>query len=271
MNERLIPRRRTGNTAQTLRTWALLFLAIGIVGRSILELKLLGMGTLSDEELLESMGTSNTAMILATAAIVMQLIKTCAVPLFAFLLVEGVQHTASFWNYFLRVAGLALVSEIPYDLAMYNFSVNGSIFNWADQNPVFGLLLCMVMIYLYKHYAGRKLKNILICGIVAIFAVLWAWMLKISEGVPLVLIVTALWFTRGKQTRQVFVGAVVACLCIAIPSPSGLEYMRYLASPMVFLMIFRYNGEPGEGKKVVRYGAYPVMLIAIWAIAAYAI
>lgn len=257
MNERLIPRRPTGNTAQALRIWALLFLAIGIVGRSIFELRLLGMSTLSGEELLKYMETSDTAMIYATAAIVMQVLMTCAVPLFAFLLVEGVQHTSSFRNYFLRVAGLALVAEIPYDLAMYS----SGVFYWGEQNPVFGLLVSMVMIYLYKYYSGKSVKNVLIKVLVFFFATLWVQMLRVSEGLPIIWIVTALWFSRKKLGRQVFVGAIVTCLCIIL----GVENMRYLAAPMVFLMIFRYNGEPGEGmNKAISYGVYPALLLAVW-------
>lgn len=266
MNERLIPQRKTGNSIQTLRTWALLFLAVGIVGRAIFELKLVGISTLSGEELFAYMESSDTAMIYVTAAIVMQVLMTCAVPLFAFLLVEGAQHTSSFRNYFLRVAGLALVAEIPYDLAMYDCSVNGSIFNWNDQNPVFGLLVCMVMIYLFKYYSGKKVKNILIDVLIVVVATFWVQMLRIAEGIPLVLIVTALWFSRKKLSKQVFVGAVVTCVCIILPSESGVAYMRYLAAPLVFLMIHRYNGERGEGSKIVHYAAYPVLLLAVWLI-----
>lgn len=263
MNERLVPQRPTGNTAQTLRIWALVFLAIGIIGRSILELRLLEMDSLSGEALLRYMESSDTAMIYATVAIVMQMLATCAVPLFAFLLVEGAQHTSSFRNYFLRMAGLALVTEIPYDLAMYDKGA----FNWSEQNPVFGLLVCMVMIYLFKYYSGKSVKNVLIKVIVVIFATLWVQMLRVSEGVPMVLIVTALWFCRKKRSYQVFVGAIVTCLCIIL----GVENMRYLAAPIVFLMIHRYNGEPGESNKVFTYGAYPVLLMAAWLIGKFAL
>lgn len=261
MNERIAPTRRTGNTSQALRTWGLIFLAAGIFGRAIIEIKLLGMTTLSYEQLLQVLEGTENSMIYATVAIVLQVMMTCAVPLFAFLLVEGVQHTTSFRNYVLRVAGLALVTEIPYDLA-----TSGVVFNWNDQNPVLGVLVCMVMIYLFKYYSGRKAKNILIDVLVVLIATMWVDMLQISEGVPLVLIVTALWFTRNKRSRQVFVGAVVACLCVALPSQSGVDYMRYLASPMMFLMIHRYNGEPGEGNQIVNYAAYPALLLVMWLI-----
>lgn len=268
MSLRLAPRRSSGNTTHALRIWAMLFLVAGIIGRTVLQLRFLNVtGLMTYEEVEKIIEASEDKTIVALIAAVIDLLKTCAVPLFAFLLVEGVRHTSSFRNYFLRVAGLALVTEIPYDLAMYNFTVNGQLFNWQDQNPVLGVALAMVMLYLLKHYGGKKLKNILISIVVVVFALVWAWMLKISEGGPMILLVAAFWLFRGKQNLQVFVGAVACCLCVGF----GLDYIRYLFSPVVLLMIFRYNGEPGEDNRLLNYAAYPAILLAVWFAANYLI
>jgi len=111
--ERLDQRRDGGLTSRGLRLWGLLFLAVGVIGRSILQNRLLGVGTLTPMELLSVMDSSETMMVVATAALVMQVLETCAVPVFAFLLVEGFQHTRDVKNYFGRILAVALVSEIP--------------------------------------------------------------------------------------------------------------------------------------------------------------
>src|SRR5699024_11375707 len=54
-------------------------------------------------------------MSLSTWATILQMIGWLSVPVFAFLLVEGFQHTSSFKRYLLTMLGFAVVSEIPYD------------------------------------------------------------------------------------------------------------------------------------------------------------
>ncbi len=261
MNERIEPRRVSGNSIQVLRNWALLFLAAGIVGQSIIQNRILNIMELNGEQLLEVMNSSKTNLALATSAIILQVVMYCALPLFLFMLIEGVTHTSSLRNYLLRVAGMALVSEIPYDLAM-----NGRAFDWADQNPVFGLLLGMVMIYFFKVYCKGKLKSILITFFVVLVSILWIDMLRIADGLVIVIMTTVLWFTRKSRKVQLYVGALVMCFCVVLPSGDvgTLGSLRYLAAPMSFLLIFRYNEEPGESGYIFNYAAYPVLLLCVW-------
>ena len=116
--ERIRDTKSSGITAAALRTWGMVFLAMGIVATGILQNRLLRLGEVSPGQLLQAMQSSDSVMAFATLALVLRAVATCAVPIFALLLVEGARHTGSFRNYFLRVAGLALLSEIPYNLAI---------------------------------------------------------------------------------------------------------------------------------------------------------
>ena len=69
---------------------------------------------------------------------------------------------------------------------------------------------------------------------------------------------------RNKRMYMGFSGMAVAAVCTAI-SPF------YLAGAMGFLAIHFYNGEPGEGNRVVNYLFYPVALLAIGLVAMFAI
>ena len=62
----------SGIGSNALHTWGMLFAAIGIAARSILQIRLLGMGQVSAQALLEVLRTSDSAMFTATAALVMQ-------------------------------------------------------------------------------------------------------------------------------------------------------------------------------------------------------
>lgn len=248
--ERLDNHKRSGINGNALRTWGLLFLAAGIVGRGVIQTHILGIGQLDAAQLLEAISASESTMALATLSLVLQAMETCAVPIFALLLLEGVQHTANFFAYLLRVAGLSLLCEIPYNLA-----VGGKVLDLGSRNPVFGLALCLVAVYFFRRYAGFGFKNILIKVVVAVSALLWCEMLQIEFGLPLVLLTVVLWAFRSKPLYRNFAGAVAVILCTAI-SPF------FLAAPMGFLAVHFYNGERNSTGRLVTYLAYPVLLLA---------
>ena len=245
--ERLGNTKPSGLHAGNLRTWAMLFAVAGIISRSLLQNQFLGMGILNPTELLKLMQSSSTAMAIATAALVLQAMETVAVPLFAFLLVEGFQHTSAWKKYLLRVAGLAVLTEIPFDLAM-----NQKVLEFSSQNPVFGVALGIILLYLFGRFEGKKL----LCVIMALAGLAWAVMLRINHGIPMVLMVCVIHLFRNKRMFMGFSGMAAAALCTGI-SPF------YLAAPMGFLVIHFYNGEPGNSSRLVNYLFYPALLLAI--------
>ena len=249
--ERLGETKSSGLSAAALRTWGMLFLAGGIAGCSILQNRLLGIAGLTGEQLLETMSSSQQSMAIATAALVLQAVETCAVPIFTFLLVEGFTRTSHWMKYLLRVLGTAVLSEIPYNLAM-----SGSVLNLSSRNPAFGLVIGMVLLYFCRRYEEKSLKNTLVKICVVIAAVLWAEMLKIDHGTPFVLMTGVFWYLRKKPQIRILAGAVAVMACSVI-SPF------YLASSLGMLPVYLYNGEQGADNRLVNYLAYPVILLAI--------
>lgn len=248
------PTQKSGLHTGNLRAWAMLFAIAGIISRSILQNRLLGVGSNSMQEVLQMMQTSDSAMAIATISLVLQAVETVAVPIFVFLLAEGFIHTSDWKKYFLRVAGLALVTEIPYDLAM-----NGKVLELGKQNPVIGLVLCMVLLYLFRRFAGKKL----ICVVMALAGLAWALMLKVDHGIPMILMICVIHLFRNKRMFMGFSGMAAAALC------TGLSPF-YLIAPMGFLAIHFYNGEPGNSSKLVNYLFYPVTLLVIGLVARFA-
>lgn len=64
------------------------------------------------------MSQDSRLMTLAGVGSIMQLIGGMAIPVFAFLLVEGFRNTSDYKKYLIMMAVTALVSEIPYDLSI---------------------------------------------------------------------------------------------------------------------------------------------------------
>ena len=251
--EQNLKKRKRGINARTLRLWGIVFAFAGIIGRGVIQAHMLGIVGDGTQDLLNILDTKPNAMMLTAFSIAMQAAETCAVPIFAMLLIEGMQNTSNFKAYFLRVATLAVVCEIPFNMAL-----SAKLFDLKTRNPVFGVLICMFMLYLWGNYSVKSKKNTLIKFLIVIVAILWCEMLKIDFGSALVIIVAILWVFRNNTLFFNFAGAAAAMSCTLI-SPF------FLASPMGFLVVHSYNGDEDTNSHKYNYLLYPVLLIIGWA------
>ena len=248
MNQYELNRRRTakprGLTTDGLRLWGAFFTLSGVVSAAILQNGLLDLTNSTNQQLLALMESSSEAMVVASVAIILQFVSYCALPLFAALAADGFVHTHDRKAYLLRVGALALAAELPYNLAY-----RGKLLDLSGRNPVFGLLLALVVLWLLQQYAdgNSKGKNLLVmAGIVAV-AGLWTTMLRIDCGFTLVLLTAVLWKFRHNTVWQLAWGTAVCVL--KFPAPLGL------------LALYGYNGEKGHWDRKLCYLWYPVMLL----------
>ena len=182
-----------GWSGAVLKRIGYLLLTAGVLGRAVFENGLLDIRQYDNAALLAAMQGSGQVMQLATLAIVLQGIGLCAVPLFTFALVEGMRHTANVRRYGLRVALLALASEIPYNLAF-----EGRWWAPDTRSPAAGLLLALLMLWLMDHYGKgeNRWKSGLLQAVILAAAVLWALLLRVDHGVVIVALAAVLWLLR---------------------------------------------------------------------------
>lgn len=268
--------RPRGLSSGILRAWGMVFVVLGIVSRSVIQNGLLGITEITAEELLELMQGSQDVMAYTTLALVFQALEACAIPVFVFLLLEGFRHTSNYRNYLLRVAGLALVSEIPYNLAVsgkvvdisrYTNEAGKQVLDLGTRNPVFALVIALILLYFYNRYSEKTAGTILLKLILAAAALIWTMMLNIDHGAPIVLLACVLWAFRSKPLFRSIAGACVMML-YTITSASNLYYM---VAPLAFLFIHFHNGEQGAGNKIVNYAIYPAALLIIALVSMFAI
>lgn len=237
-----------GINRNKLRLLGLVLLALGMMGRGILETRVLGVSTGTTQQLLQVLDMEG-GMTAAAVALVFEAMESCAVPVFAVLTLDGFLHTGNFRNYLLRVIGLAVVSEIPY-----NYAMSGQLLEPTTRNPVFGLALCLVMLYLYQYYQGSQLGKMLIKLVVCAASLLWALLFGIRYGCILLILVNVLWVFRDRPSLRSFLGAAAAvCCCVVNP--------LYMFTPFGFLAAHLYNGEEGIPMGRLPYIMYPLMLI----------
>lgn len=213
--------------------------------------------------------------------------------LFAYLIVEGFVHTRSRPKYLLRLMLLALVSEIPFDLAF-----SGQLVNNTGQNTLFTLSIGMLVLIIWEWsdscvrmlYRTKEVRDIYwhICVWVfrgvqlsaLLLGCFAAYMLRVDYrfvGVPLIV---TFYILRDKP----FYVQIIPAACVMFLGTWINNYLKYvgLESPeyilrfsmrelyglFAFVPLALYDGTRGRPfPKAVYYGFYPIHLLLLYDIA----
>ena len=240
--ETLPVQKRQGLSGTTLKLMACITMLIDHIGASCLEagllVPLIASGTFS---------TDPAAVSLLQMDRVLRYIGRLAFPIFCFLLVEGFLHTHDVKRYVERLFLFGLLSEVPFDMAFFR-----TPFHWGNQNVYWTLALGVLAMAGLKHYEkpdGSASWKGLLCAAGCTLAALLACTDYNGIGV---LIICALYLTRGDRKRQCIVGAVL--------------FAWELTAPLAFVLVWFYNGQRGACsplQKKAFYWFYPVHLLVL--------
>lgn len=240
---------RKGINKLQLLIWGFAFLLIGTVSRSILQNGVLDMNTVTAEQLLERLTNSSTDMVIASVAIILQAVEACAIPIFAFLVVDGFINTKDGKKLFLYLLGVAVISEIPYNLAMY-----GEVLHMTTRNPAVALAIGFAVLYFFCRFSESSFANMLIKLFIGIMAVVWVVMLNVEHGLPILIVILTMWALRDKKSSITLFGGAAASGCV-IFSPF------YIGAALGVLPIHFYKEEEEKEIPLPVYAVYPAMLV----------
>ncbi len=196
--------------------------------------------------------------------------------LFTFLIVEGFIYTRSRLRFLLRLLLFALLSEIPFDLAL-----SGTLPDWSGQNVYWTLFLGVLVLTLWDYLS----LNGSVFAAVGRFMVLLAGCLAaLSCSTDYrfmgILLIFAMYQTREKDGGVQFMAAGLVMLfgtwgsnLIRYSDIYSADYLfrfslREMYGLFAFLLIFLYNGKKGRQlSKAFYYGFYPVHLLILYGIA----
>ncbi|MBE6976457.1 MAG: hypothetical protein E7439_04590 [Ruminococcaceae bacterium] len=230
-------------TKKHLRVWGFFCVALGIVSQCLIRGGILKLRGMSSPELLELMERSPESMLWITISLALQALESCAIPIFAFLLVKGFCEAENVRKYFCRIVAVAVASEIPYNLAF-----SGVLLDPGSRNPAFALALGAGMLWLWRYFSGN---NGFIKVAIALAAVLWCGMLGIVHG-PFVIAMTAvIWFSQGKAYAT-----LLSCGAAALGAALS---PFYLAAPLGVAAVHFYREEEGNPVSLL---CYPLFLLA---------
>ena len=237
-------------TADGLKMFACIVMLIQSIGIVIIEKGLIHLEQYTQTGLNEAMAQDSHLMTLAGMGSVMQLIGGMAVPVFAFLLVEGFKYTSDYRKYLLVMGLTAVVSEIPYDWAM-----SGKLLDMSSQNALIGTCICLMMLKcldLFKEMSG--MARLLVRMLVVLAAVIWVSMIRAEYGLCMVLLVAVLYVFDTRNVLKTILGCMIS--------------LMYVTGPIAFYGIWCYNGErKNRIPKYVYYAFYPLHLLVLGMIA----
>ncbi len=216
---------------------------------SVFQRGLIGTGNYTAQELSELMSTDGRVMMLSGWASVLQLVGNLSVPVFAFLLVEGFYHTGSLKKYLLRMAFFGMLSEVPYDLALY-----GRPWDLTGQNVFFTYFVCLVMLWSFSYFQNRQGFMLWAMRLAAVLAAaVWVSVMRSCFGLITVALCAVYALLREKRGQAILIGAAVS--------------VAYISAPVSAFPLWNYAGARGRTwNKFIYYALYPAHLLLLWAV-----
>ncbi len=179
----------------------------------------------------------------------MRMIGRVSFPIFCFLLVEGFIHTRDAKKYAIRLGAFAVISEIPFDLAL-----TGTILESGFQNVFFTLFISLLVLMGLKKIEEMVQLNkvLMVLGYLGLIVAggLIAILLATDYSMYGVVSVSALYLLRKQKQQQVIGGA--------------LSFAWELPAVLAFIPIWFYNGKRGINLKYLFYAFYPIHLLLLY-------
>lgn len=195
---------------------------------------------------------------------------TIAFPIYCFLLVEGFSHTKDVKRYAQRLFAFAIISEIPFDLAIF-----GRI-DFGYQNVFFTLFLGLLMICTMEKCKKREYASvnnaekiisqiwrafpfvIIQMGVPVLFALI-ACIIKCDYEMRGILYIFVFYINRSSRIGQI----IAFLIAYAIVNEQSPTIYMLLACGLIFL----YNGKRGMRlNKYFFYAFYPIHLFILYSI-----
>lgn len=208
--------------------------------------------------------TDHVGAILLPEVPVLRCVGRLAFPIFAFFIAEGYAHTRDFGRYFRRLAILAVVSELPFNLE------NGAVFDLTRQNVLFTFCLALLTLRgLEALGRERGFGRWSGCGLVLAAGFAAGELLRTDYGGWGVVTVALPYLCRDGKYAKLWLLLAMAAVnglgmgSLTMPVFGGempIQIFAVAALPVIWL----YNGQAGpKGLRRAFYVFYPAHLLVL--------
>lgn len=178
---------------------------------------------------------------------IFRIIGRLAFPIFAYTLVEGFCHTHDIRKYMKRVGALAILSEIPFDLAFF-----GVPLEFSHQNVFFTLFMGLLMLYLMIQTMSRFRQFLIVLGMFLLSEYLH------TDYSSMGLFMIFLFYQLREQKGLKLVSVALVNIFL-------MGYSQVYAA-LAMIPISFHNGKQGPKMKWFFYGFYPIHLLVLYVI-----
>lgn len=237
--------RRQGLTGNQLKILGIVAILIDNIGAVVIQGGILH-GT--DSALYHAVLLAPSGHYWVIAGQVCRYVGRLGFPILAYLTVEEFVRTRDRRWYAVRMLLFALLSEVPFDLAVYH-----TMYYPHYQNMMFTLFAGVLVMAVMESTQNPCLK----AGALAAGCAL-SWVLQFDYNVVGVLFIAAMYWFRRSDTAQVVAGVAIC----AVESISC-----YCVSALSFAPIVLYNGRRGAFQlKYMFYVFYPVHFLVLYGV-----
>lgn len=181
-----------------------------------------------------------------------RMIGRISFPIYAFLIVEGFRKTSNIFKYVLRVFILALVSEIPFDLMIFNKCLSTDCL--MLQNVVFTYFVGLLMLV-----AVKALNSIseLLSAVPTVLAVIACYLLKTDYWLEGIILIYIFYMFRHDLN-------VKCLLALIVTFVMSMQHYYGFGALSVFFIYF-YDGQKGYlDLKRFHYIFYPLHMLILY-------
>lgn len=185
---------------------------------------------------------------------IMRMIGRISFPIFAFLIVEGFRKSSNLFKYILRLLLLAIISEIPYDLMVFNEIL--SIRCFEIQNVVFTYVIGLLMLVVIRYVNSFS-------TILSVFPALAAYgltyVLKTDYALEGIILIYVFYMFRNDLNLMSIIVMIVTFI---------MSFEKYYGSAILStIFIYLYDGTKGTlDFRPFRYAFYPLHMLILYGI-----
>lgn len=207
-----------------------------------------------NQALYESAIMQDEAKIWLILYTIMRMFGRIAFPIFAFLIVEGFRKTNNLFKYFLRLLVLAIISEIPYDLMVFNECL--TIRSFEVQNVVFTYLIGIIMLVVIRYLNAFPEFLSIFPALAAGFA---TRLIKADYAIEGIVLIYVFYMFRHDNNLK-------CIIALAVTFVMSFEHY-YGAAALSIFFIYLYDGTKGNiDLRNFRYVFYPVHMLVLYGI-----
>ncbi len=193
----------------------------------------------------------HTGLIFYPNSLIFRIIGRISFPIFCFFIVEGFSHTKNIRKYLGRILILALISEVIFDLLLFDKAIC-----FDRQNTCFELLLGLFTIYIFDLLIKNKYK--ISPMVLLIFSIYLSNILNLDYSYNGIILIFCFYLVNklklSKIKRILYLSlSIIIFFTISIISTPNITYLGiFLSIPFILL----YNGKLGYNNKFIQYLFY---------------